>query len=91
MTAHKNLPPLSSASGHEIFDDRLVHGILSVLQPQAVMLGRPLIYLAPEEAVKMNGRSGPDATQICRTWDLWKQRTLGAMMGELTRDSFGQG
>lgn len=46
------------------------------LQLQAVMLGGPLIYLAPEEAVKVNARSGPDATQIGCTWDLWKQRTL---------------
>jgi len=47
------------------------------LQLQAVMLGGPLIYLAPEEAVKVNARSGPDATQIGRTWELWKQRARG--------------
>lgn len=47
------------------------------LQLQAVMLGGPLIYLAPEEAVKVNARSGPDAIQIGRTWELWKQRTVG--------------
>ena len=29
------------------------------LQLQAVMLGGPLIYLVPEEAVKVNARSGP--------------------------------
>ena len=46
------------------------------LQLQGVMLGGPLIYLAPEEAAKVNARSGPDATQISRTWELWKQRTL---------------
>jgi ribulose-5-phosphate 4-epimerase/fuculose-1-phosphate aldolase len=46
------------------------------LQLQAVMLGGPLIYLAPEEAMKVNVRSGPDATQIRRNWQLWKQRTL---------------
>jgi ribulose-5-phosphate 4-epimerase/fuculose-1-phosphate aldolase len=46
------------------------------LQLQAVMLGGPLIYLAPEEAAKVNARSGPDATQIGRTWK-WKQRTVG--------------
>ena len=49
------------------------------LQLQAVMLGAPLIYLAPEEAVKVNTRSGPDATQIGRTWELWKQSNPGTM------------
>jgi HCOMODA/2-hydroxy-3-carboxy-muconic semialdehyde decarboxylase len=44
------------------------------LQLQAVMLSGPLIYLAPEEAVKVNARSGPDATQIRRTWEVWKRR-----------------
>jgi hypothetical protein len=44
------------------------------LQLQAVMLGGPLIYLAPEEAEKVNARSGPDATQIGRNWELWKHR-----------------
>jgi ribulose-5-phosphate 4-epimerase/fuculose-1-phosphate aldolase len=44
------------------------------LQLQAVMLSGPLIYLAREEAVKVNARSGPDAIQIGRTWELWKQR-----------------
>lgn len=44
------------------------------LQLQAVGLGGPLIYLAPEEAVKVNARSGPEAIQIGRTWELWKQR-----------------
>lgn len=47
------------------------------LQLQAVMLGGPLIYLAPEEALKVNARSGPDATQIRRTWELWKRKALG--------------
>jgi ribulose-5-phosphate 4-epimerase/fuculose-1-phosphate aldolase len=46
------------------------------LQLQAMMLSGPLIYMAPEEAVKVNARSGPDATQIGRTWELWKQRAL---------------
>lgn len=44
------------------------------LQFQAAMLDGPLIYLAPEEAAKVNARSGPDAIQIGRTWELWKQR-----------------
>jgi HCOMODA/2-hydroxy-3-carboxy-muconic semialdehyde decarboxylase len=44
------------------------------LQLQAAMLGGPLIYLAPEEAAKVNARSGPEATQIRRTWELWKRR-----------------
>lgn len=44
------------------------------LQLQAAMLGGPLIYLAPEEAEKVNARSGPGATQIGRTWELWKQK-----------------
>jgi ribulose-5-phosphate 4-epimerase/fuculose-1-phosphate aldolase len=44
------------------------------LQLQASMLQGPLIYLAPEEAVKVNARSGPDATQIGRTWEVWKRR-----------------
>jgi ribulose-5-phosphate 4-epimerase/fuculose-1-phosphate aldolase len=47
------------------------------LQLQAKMLGGPLIYLAPEEALKVNARSGPKATQIGRTWALWKQRITG--------------
>ena len=46
------------------------------LQAQALMLGGPLVYLAPEEARKVNARSGPDAIQIGRTWELWKQRIL---------------
>jgi HCOMODA/2-hydroxy-3-carboxy-muconic semialdehyde decarboxylase len=54
------------------------------LQLQAVMLGGPLIYLSPEEAVKVNARS-PDATQIDRTGDLWKQRTLGQSQGSCRR------
>ena len=45
------------------------------LQLQAMMLRRPLTYMAPEEAVKVNARSGPDATQIARTWELWKERS----------------
>jgi HCOMODA/2-hydroxy-3-carboxy-muconic semialdehyde decarboxylase len=44
------------------------------LQLQAAMLGGPLIYLASEEAAKVNARSGPEATQIRRTWELWKRR-----------------
>jgi len=44
------------------------------LQLEASMLKGPLIYLAPEEAVKVNARSGPDATQIGRTWEVWKRR-----------------
>ena len=47
------------------------------LQLQAVILGGPLIYLVPEEAAKVNARSGPDAIQIARIWELWKQRALG--------------
>ena len=47
------------------------------LQLQAVILGGPLIYLAPEEAAKVNARSGPDAIQIARIWELWKQRAPG--------------
>ena len=46
------------------------------LQLQAAMLQGPLIYLAPEEATKVNARSGPDATQIGRTWEVWKRRVL---------------
>ena len=45
------------------------------LQLQAMMLDGPLIYMAPEEAAKVNARSGPDATQIGRTWELWKERS----------------
>jgi ribulose-5-phosphate 4-epimerase/fuculose-1-phosphate aldolase len=44
------------------------------LQLQASMLQGPLIYLAPDEAVKVNARSGPDAIQIGRTWEVWKRR-----------------
>ena len=47
------------------------------LQLQAAMLDGPLIYLAPEEADKVNARSGPDAIQIARTWELWKRQTPG--------------
>jgi HCOMODA/2-hydroxy-3-carboxy-muconic semialdehyde decarboxylase len=49
------------------------------LQLQAVMLTGPLIYLAPEEAAKVNARSGPDATQVGRTWELWKRRVLAEL------------
>ncbi len=49
------------------------------LQLQAAMLSGPLIYLTPEEAAKVNARSGPDATQIRRTWELWKQRVLARL------------
>jgi HCOMODA/2-hydroxy-3-carboxy-muconic semialdehyde decarboxylase len=45
------------------------------LQLQAMMLDRPLIYMASEEAEKVNARSGPDAIQIGRTWELWKERS----------------
>ena len=45
------------------------------LQLQAMRLDGPLIYMAPEEAAKVNARSGPDATQIGRTWELWKERS----------------
>ena len=45
------------------------------LQLQAMMLDGPLIYMAPEEAAKVNARSGPDAIQIGRTWELWKERS----------------
>jgi HCOMODA/2-hydroxy-3-carboxy-muconic semialdehyde decarboxylase len=45
------------------------------LQLQAMMLHGPLIYMAPEEAAKVNARSRPDATQIARTWELWKERS----------------
>jgi ribulose-5-phosphate 4-epimerase/fuculose-1-phosphate aldolase len=45
------------------------------LQLQAMMLSGPLIYMAPEEAVKVNARSEPDAIQIGRTWELWKERS----------------
>ena len=45
------------------------------LQLQAMILDGPLIYMAPEEAAKVNARSGPDATQIGRTWELWKERS----------------
>jgi HCOMODA/2-hydroxy-3-carboxy-muconic semialdehyde decarboxylase len=44
------------------------------LQLQAAALEGPLVYLAPEEAAKVNDRSRPDAIQIGRTWELWKQR-----------------
>ena len=44
------------------------------LQLQAAVLSGPLIFLAPEEAVKVNARSGPDATQVRRTWELWKRK-----------------
>ena len=46
------------------------------LQLQATMLSGPLVYMAPEEAALVNARSGPDATQIGRTWELWKRRAL---------------
>ncbi len=45
------------------------------LQHQAMMLDGPLIYMAPEEAAKVNARSGADAIQIDRTWELWKERS----------------
>jgi ribulose-5-phosphate 4-epimerase/fuculose-1-phosphate aldolase len=49
------------------------------LQLQAVMLQGPLVYLAPEEAAKVNARSGPDAIQIGRTWEVWKRRASTAL------------
>ena len=47
------------------------------LQLQATMLDGPFDLLVAEEAVKVNARSGPDAIQIVRTWELCKRRTLG--------------
>ena len=44
------------------------------LQLQAAMLTGPLIFLAPEEAAKVNARSKPEAIQIRRTWELWKRK-----------------
>ena len=47
------------------------------LQLQAITLGGPLIYLAPEEAEKINARAGPDGPGVVRTWELWKRKSLG--------------
>jgi ribulose-5-phosphate 4-epimerase/fuculose-1-phosphate aldolase len=47
------------------------------LQLQAISLGGPLTYLAPEEAAKINARAGPDGPGIVRTWELWKRKALG--------------
>ena len=47
------------------------------LQLQAVMLGGPLILPDSGRSREGEGRSRPDAIQIGRTWELWKQRTLG--------------
>jgi len=47
------------------------------LQLQALTLGGPLTYLAPEEADKINARAGPDGPGIVRTWELWKRKALG--------------
>jgi HCOMODA/2-hydroxy-3-carboxy-muconic semialdehyde decarboxylase len=49
------------------------------LQLQAAMLSGPLIYLTPEEAAKVSARSKPDATQVRRTWELWKRRVLAQL------------
>jgi HCOMODA/2-hydroxy-3-carboxy-muconic semialdehyde decarboxylase len=46
------------------------------LQLQAIGLGGPLNYLAPEEAQKINARSGPDAPGVVRSWELWKRKAL---------------
>lgn len=43
-------------------------------QLQAMMLDGLELYGA-EEAAKTNARSGPDAIQIGRTWELWKERS----------------
>jgi len=47
------------------------------LQLQALTLAAPLVYLAPEEADKINARSGPDAPGVVRSWELWKRKALG--------------
>ena len=46
------------------------------LQLQALTLGGPLTYLAPEEADKINARAGPDGPGIVRSWELWKRKAL---------------
>jgi len=47
------------------------------LQLQALTLGGPLTYVAPEEAEQINARAGPDGPGIVRTWELWKRKALG--------------
>jgi ribulose-5-phosphate 4-epimerase/fuculose-1-phosphate aldolase len=47
------------------------------LQLQAITLGGPLTYLAPEEADKINAQSGPEAPGVVRSWELWKRKALG--------------
>jgi len=47
------------------------------LQLQAIALGGPLTYLAPEEADKINAQSGPEAPGVVRSWELWKRKALG--------------
>ena len=34
---------------------------------------RTVDLLAPEEAAKVNARSGPDANKVKRTWEVWKR------------------
>ncbi len=46
------------------------------LQLQAMQLGGPINYLAPEEAAKVNARTGPDADNVRRVWELWKQKAM---------------
>jgi len=47
------------------------------LQLQAITLGGPLTYIAPEEAEKINARAGPDGPGVVRSWELWKRKAVG--------------
>jgi len=47
------------------------------LQLQALTLAGPLVYLAPEEAEKINARAGADSPGVVRSWELWKRRAMG--------------
>ena len=50
-------------------------GIRNKIEPPKP-IDKNLYELEPEEAAKVNARSGPDATQVRRTWELWKRRAF---------------
>ncbi len=47
------------------------------LHLQAIMLGGPLNFIAPEEAAKVNARTTSSADNVRRVWALWKLKAMG--------------
>jgi HCOMODA/2-hydroxy-3-carboxy-muconic semialdehyde decarboxylase len=46
------------------------------LQLQAIQLGGPLNFIAPEEAAKVNARTTSTADNVRRVWALWKLKAM---------------